>query len=71
MTDMIMMLANKAWAEAVVAKMKEIMIKTHGEHINKIAQAGVEAASAYHMHKMEGKQKCEEGKQKIKKAFTA
>jgi hypothetical protein len=69
MTDMFMKLGNQAWEELMVEKMKKQWEALRGQNMDKMAQAGVEASMAYWQHKMEGKMKCHESKEKIKQSM--
>ena len=71
MTDMIMHIADHAWAELMKEKMKKEFEKQMGDKMNKVAIASVNASIEYHTHEMEGKIKCEEHKNKLKQAFMA
>ncbi|MAF36048.1 hypothetical protein CL622_02925 [archaeon] len=70
MTDMMFGLAEKAWSDAVKAKMQKLFEEQMGEKLDTIAKAGVDGAMSYWEHKMSGKGKCEEFKQNVKKAFV-
>ena len=69
MTDGMLRLADEAWEELVKEKMKKIFEEHNGEKMNKVAQASVEAATAFWQTKMEGMSRCHESKEKIKAAF--
>jgi len=71
MTDLVMKLANKAWEQLLLEKMKKEIEKLHGTGVQKVAEAGVAAGHAQWEHKMTGKMKCHEHKDKIKQAFMS
>lgn len=70
MTDKLMMLADHAWNQALIEKMKKELEKTHGAHMNEIAKVAVEGFAGYWKMKMEGKQKCEEFKEKVRETMS-
>ena len=69
MTDMLMKMADKAWEELMVEKVKGVMQEMNGARMDRVARASVESASAYWEHHMQGKQQCGQAKEKIKQAF--
>jgi len=69
MTDKILRLSAQAWEQLLLQKMKAEIEKLHGESVQKVAVAGVAAGHAQWEHKMAGKMKCGENKEKIKQAF--
>lgn len=71
MTDMMMCLANDAWADLMKEKMKAELEKARGAKMNKVAAAAVQASITYWEHKMAGKMKCHEAKESMKQAFMS
>jgi len=69
MTDMLMKLADNSWEELMKEKMKKVLETKIGKRMDKTAGVIVQASLDYWQHKMQGKAKCEEHKQKIKAAF--
>ena len=69
MTDMMMHLADQAWSQLMIEKMKAEFEKVRGEKMSKIAAASIEVSIDKWEHKMGGKMKCQEGKDKLKAAF--
>ncbi len=69
MTDMVMAIADKAWAELMKEKMKAELEKKRGAQMSKVAAAAVDASVAYWSAKMEGKSKREQHKDALRKAF--
>lgn len=69
MTDMMMCLADEAWKQLMVEKMKQQFEQQRGEKMNRVAAASIEASIAKWEHKMSGKMKCQEAKGKLKAAF--
>ena len=68
-TDEVMGLADEAWEELMKEKMKAELEKAVGSRMNAIAAAGVAASMEYWESVMQNKAKCEEHKEKIRKAF--
>ena len=69
MTDMLMHIADSAWAELMKDKMKKLFETHRGKNMDKLAKASVEASLAYWEHKMKGKMACHENKEKLKQAM--
>ena len=66
---MMMDLANEAWSELMMDKMKIVYEKAMGDKMNKMAAVGVEACIAYWTNKMKEKGSCAEFEDKLKKAM--
>ena len=71
MTDKLMKLADKAWKELMIEKMKALMQEHNGARMDKVAKATVEVTNAHWEHKMKAKSGCQEAKQKIAQAFMS
>ena len=69
MTDMMLNLADEAWKQLMMEKMKAEFEKQRGEKMTRVAAASIEASIAKWEHKMSGKMKCQEAKDKLKAAF--
>ncbi len=69
MTDMMMCLADEAWKQLMIEKMKAEFEKARGEKMSRVAAASIEASIAKWEHKMAGKQKCQQAKESLKAAF--
>lgn len=59
-------LADEAWKELLMEKIKQEIEKLSGEKLNEVAKAVAEANHKRWHHMMEGKQKCCEFKQHLK-----
>ena len=71
MTDEVMFLANKAWKELMTEKMKAELEKAVGAKMNEVAAAGVAASMDYWRVIMQEKTRCQENKEKIRKALMS
>ena len=69
MTSGMMRMADKAWEELMLQKMKSHFEKNVGEKMNKLAAASVDASLACWQTKMEGMARKEDHKQKMKQAM--
>lgn len=71
MTDMVFQLANEAWAELLKEKMKEEYEKTMGDHLQKLAETGVEGCMKHWQAKMQSMKECEAFKQKVNDTMSS
>ena len=69
MTDKLVHLAERAWEELLIEKMKVLLQEHNGARMDRVAKATVEVTNAYWEHKMAAKSGCQEAKQKIAQAF--
>lgn len=71
MTDMLVGLADRAWEELMLEKMKRLIEERNGEKMDRVARAGVDASFSFWEHKMGGMAGCEESKRKVQEAFRS
>ncbi len=71
MDRMMMELAEHAWEELMIEKMKALLETSNGERMDRVARVSVEAANAYWNHKMEKKARHHEHSEKLKRAFMS
>tara|TARA_Y100000034_G_scaffold134711_1_gene203944 strand:+ start:1417 stop:1623 length:207 start_codon:yes stop_codon:yes gene_type:complete len=64
-------LADRAWEEIMVEKMKALWLEKIGDKMDQIASASVETSMAYHMNEMKGKTEIKEAAKRIKEAFAS
>lgn len=69
MTDAMLRLADKAWEELMLEKMKKVFEEHNGEKMNRIAQATVDSANTHWKTKMEAKGNKHTTKMKLQEAF--
>ena len=69
-SDMIMQLANEAWAELMKEKMKSAYEEAVGDRMNKVAKIGVEACMGYWQNKMRSEAASAEFEEKLAKAMS-
>ena len=68
-TDMLMQLAEDAWAGLMKEKIKKAYEAKIGKQMDKTAEAAAQAAIDYWQWKMQGKAGCEQAKESIKKTM--
>jgi hypothetical protein len=71
MADKMMFQAEKAWEGLMRQKLQAEFEKAMGPQMDTIASVLAKISIEKHTHMMEGKQKCEESKAELKKAFTS
>ena len=69
MTDGILKMAEKAWEQAVLEKMKQHFEQAAGEHLQKVAEAGVKASMTFWHNKMKSKAEMHQEFENIKKSM--
>lgn len=69
MTDGMLRLADKAWEQLMIEKMKKVFEEHNGEKMNGIAQATVDSANAHWKNKMEAMANSHSAKMKLQEAF--
>ena len=67
---MMMGLANEAWSELMMDKMKAAFEKAKGQKMDKVAHISVEACMAYWANKMKSKEAWAEFNEKLMQAMS-
>ena len=70
MCDIMVNIADKAWEELIMEKMKGLWQSQMGEKMDKIAEASIETSMAFHINKMKGNMEVSEAANKIRQAFA-
>lgn len=70
MTDMLMRMADKAWEELMMEKMKKHWEKSVGPRMDKVAKASVDGSNGYWNAMMQSKGSIHMAQDQIKKAWT-
>ena len=69
MTDEMIHLAERAWQEVLIEKIKVLYQKHNGEKMDKVAQAAFEACNVHWENGMRTKMGVEESKNKVRQSF--
>ncbi len=69
--EKLLALADQAWEEVVKEKIKQQIIASDGEKLDKLVQIVAQANAERWAHRIQGKARCDEYKSKLKEFFTS